>query len=345
MLLSKNKRVEMRFKMKRFTAAILQLALLLAMLFALSGCSEGKNVVLTTGMKKDEVFRISDLSCRLPEVMVYLTNLQNQYESIYGDGIWEAAGTDSSMEDQAKEQILAELAQVKAMVLLAESKEVALTKQEEDRVQAAAKEYYGSLSETEIVALNVSEELLTGMYEEYALSQKVYRQIIDSVNPEISDDEARTVTILAIRTEEETAAQKALEQVSAEGADFETLAETLSEDTTISYSFGKGEADPAIEQAAFELGKNEISRVVSASDGYYVLKCISTFDEAQTKANKEKIADKRRNEAFSGEYNTFIDTLPRQLNEELWATVGLVHDEAVTTESFFAVYDKYFTVE
>ena len=51
---------------------------LLMMLF-LSGCkSDGENtrVVLTTGFSKNEIFRIENKSCTLPEVMVFLTNIQ-----------------------------------------------------------------------------------------------------------------------------------------------------------------------------------------------------------------------------------------------------------------------------
>ena len=330
---------------KRNAATALAAGLLLFMMLIFAGCKEGKHVVLTTGFKKNEIFRLSDESCLLPEVMVYLTNMQNQYESIYGEEIWEAARTEKSMQEQAREQVLAELAQIKAMVLLAESRGVVLDERETDRANAAAREYFASLNKTEISLLGVNEELLGKMYRDYAISQKVYRQIIDSVNPEISDDEARTVTVQAIRFLSEADARDALEQVRAEGADFESLAEKLSKDPQIVYSFGKGDVDAAVEKAAFELGKNEISGVVQGAKGYYILKCISTFDEAQTKANKEKITGLRRSEAFAAEYETFVDTLPRQLNEELWSTVVMIQDPEVTTGTFFEVYEKYFTVE
>ena len=42
------------------------------------------------------------------------------------------------------------------------------------------------------------------MYGEYALAAKVYRQIVENVNPEISDDEARTITVEAIRVSDRT---------------------------------------------------------------------------------------------------------------------------------------------
>ena len=49
-----------------------------------SGCGAGgmaqaSRVVLTTGFGSDEVFRIEGISATLPELMVYLTNMQNQY--------------------------------------------------------------------------------------------------------------------------------------------------------------------------------------------------------------------------------------------------------------------------
>ena len=330
---------------KRSAATALAAGLLLLMMLLFAGCGQGKNVVLTTGMKKNEVFRISDKTCLLPEIMVYLTNMQNQYESIYGTGIWESAQTKGSMEEQAKEQVLAELAQIKAMVLLAQSRGTVLDQMEEDRVNAAAREYYASLNAAEIKALGVNAELIAAMYKDYALARKVYGQIIGSVNPEISDDEARTVTVVAIRLIGETEAREVLELAREEGADFESLAERRSKDTQITYSFGKGEMDRAIEKAAFELGKNEISSVIKGEDGYYVIKCINTFDEAQTRANKEKIADQRRSEAFAGVYESFVDTLPRQINEELWNTVEMIRDEEVTTGSFFATYEKYFAIE
>lgn len=61
----------------------------------LTGCGRfdisNTKVVLTTGFDKDEIFRIETISCTVPEVMVYLTNAQNQYESVYGSEIWGAS--------------------------------------------------------------------------------------------------------------------------------------------------------------------------------------------------------------------------------------------------------------
>ena len=47
-------------------------------------------------------------------------------------------------------------------------------------------------------------------------------------------------------------------------------------------------------------------------------------------------------EAFYEKYDNFVAGLTRDLNEKLWEKVEFIHDERVTTSSFFTIYDKYF---
>lgn len=248
----------------RIPTALFCVFVVFAGLLAGCGKKEGAKVVLTAGFKKDEVFRIADASCTLPEVMVYLANLQNQYERIYGADIWNAKVGEDSLAKRVKEQVLAQLAQMKAMALLAQKKEVTLTEQEEERVVAAARDYFTSLSQEEAAVLGVTEKLVVRMYQEYTLARKVYRQIVEGVNPEISDDEARTITVQAARVGSRQQAWEIRRQVLEEGADFASVAKQYNEEGVFSWSFGQGEVDLAIEVAAFDLGKDEISDVVEA---------------------------------------------------------------------------------
>ena len=93
---------------------------------------------------------------------------------------------------------------------------------------------------------------------------------------------------------------------------------------------------------ALTLEEYEISDVVETEFGYHIIKCISTFDREETDANKIKIVEQRREEAFGQEYDAYVATLTRNLNEELWDSVNFIHDEEVTTQNFFEVYAQYF---
>ena len=340
-------------------------ALLTVLLLLLSGCMDslkGSKVVLTTGFEKNEVFRIEDMSCTLPEAMVYLVNTKNRYESVYGREIWNVSLDGVTLEENIKETVLAQLAQQKTMNLLARQNGVVLSEEEEARVMQAAETYFQSLSEEEKSALQITVKDVEELYREYALARKVYQYIIKDINPEISDDEARTITVQYIyfRTcildgtgkkieyseeEKQEILRKAEEvrfQLKNEEADFEELILKYSDSEEGTCSFGKGEKDQAFEDAAFNLETDEISDIVETPDGYYLIKCISTFNRTETDANKVKIVEKRREEVFGQEYEDFVAALTRNLNEDLWQSVSLAGTENITTSDFFDVFDKYF---
>ena len=335
------------------------------MLLTLSGCEKGEGevkLVLTTGFKKDEIFRIETMSCTLPEVMVYLTNTQDQYESVYGAEIWKTNLNGVTLEESIKETVLAQLAQIKTMNLLAQQQGVSLDEAELEKAGEAAGAYFSSLNEAEQEAMQVTEETIRQLYSELALANKVYEYIIKDINPEISDDEARSITIqdILIKTYSQDGTGKRIEyeesaredayrrareillQAQEEGNDFESLVVQYSEGEKSTYSFGKGEMEEAFENAAFNLETGEISGIVETEDGFHIIKCISTFNREETDANKIKIVEKRREEVFGQEYNAFVDSLTRTLNEELWNSVAFLKGDEIVTKDFFDVYHQYF---
>ena len=92
----------------------------------------------------------------------------------------------------------------------------------------------------------------------------------------------------------------------------------------------------------FSLETGEVSEVVETEAGYEIIKCLSTFDREQTDLNKLTIVEERRREVFGQEYDAFVETLARQLNEKVWEEMALLHDEELETTGFFDVYAKYF---
>ena len=69
-----------RSRVRKFNTVFLCL-FFCAVIYAVTGCGSDLSdtkVVLTTGLNKDEVFRIESVSCSKPEMMVYITNMQNQ---------------------------------------------------------------------------------------------------------------------------------------------------------------------------------------------------------------------------------------------------------------------------
>ncbi|MCR5591115.1 MAG: peptidylprolyl isomerase [Lachnospiraceae bacterium] len=334
--------------------------------FALIGCGRDTlptEVVLTSDFLEDEVFRLEGHPCMKNEIMVYLANSENQYSEVFGNRIWTVPVGDGTLEDSYKDNILARIAQIKTMNLLASEYNVSLDENEEAKAAAAAREYYDTLTDAERSYLDVDADTIAKLYREFATANKLYEAVTAEINPEISDDEARTITVrtILIKTyrldangtripyneEEKKSALSRIAQIQqriADGEAFEMLAADYNEDTRNEYSFGRGVMPEAFEEAAFNLGAGEVSDIVETDYGYHLIYCITTFNPEETDANKIKIVEKRKQEAFDEVYNSFVATLTSNLNKPLWDSIHYNSGGAVTTTDFFEIYDKYFTI-
>ena len=330
----------------------------LAVLFLLPGAAcARRDIVITTGFGATELMRINNKTCYLPEMMLYLTTIQNQYEDVYGKELWNQYRDGESLEKRVKDMVLAKIAQVKVMNLMAESYGLSLDERETEAVKKASESFYESLNDKEREVLNVTEEDIVSFYSEYALANKVYEYVIRDINPEISDDEARTITVQAIliktytfdargnrieyseRTQKEAAERARLvRDLAVAGEDsFEALSARYNEGDETTFTFKRGEMEETFEEAAFSLDKDEVSDVFVTSEGYVILKCVSDFDIDETQLNKVEILAARKEAVFDETYDEFLETLSKTLNEKLYDSIIMIHDKDVKTKTFFDV--------
>jgi len=350
-----------RFKQLNLCRVVI--LVILNCMILLTGCSaEPKTVVLTAGFAKDEVFRIENEVCYLPEALVYLTNIKNSYVAVYGPDILTVNSNGVALSDSIKDNALADISQIKAMNIEAKKLNMSLDDDEISKVVEAKNDYYASLSSTEIEYLGITEESLYQMYYEYALACKYYNELIKDINPEISDDEARTITVQHIflktysisddgtrvdftPSEKEQVRTRAgmIRNQAVDGEhDFEELVYEYTEGSTDEYSFSLEEAEPTFGTAAFNLGKNEISPVIESQYGFHIIKCVSTFNLDETAANKLRITEEKKEEVFGREFEAKVENFITEMNDELWNSISLTYDEDVNTQSFFEIYHKYF---
>lgn len=314
--------------------------LLLACCLLLSGCGNTK-IVVTTGLASDELFRIGDASCSLSEALVYLMNQKGSYEKVYGLGMWEHSLGGMTMEEYLKNQVVSELAQVKSMTLLAQEQEIVLTEEETARCEEASAEYFAALSTDETELLKVDQETIRDMYEDYCLAFKAYRQITEEVSVEISDDEARIIELQQMFLPEEGLAEELKERLE-NGEDFGTLASNYSRLSQTTLFIARGDKGGEYEEIAFDLDNEEISDVFGADGGYYILKCLNTYVEEESEANKLQVAQRQKTERFQGIYTELMKDTLSEFQDRLWERVSFADYGDVETSSFFEIYQKYF---
>lgn len=313
----------------------------LAFAMSVTGCGLGNTeVVWTSQLNNSTVFRIQNEDCSLSDAKVILVNYRNLYENIYGSEVWQKDHSGKNMEEYVKDVTLNQLAKMKTMVLLAQSKGVALTEEEEAAVEQAAQAYYESLSKEEIRYLNVSKISLEELYSDLALATKLYTQLTGGVDEEVSDDDARVMVVRQIvLTDQETAdvVAKKLEK----GESFESLCSFYSSGSNAKVTLYKQDNSDAVNEALSGLGDGDISPCVEEDGKFYFYQVIEKIDRELTEENKVTIVKKRASEAFDNVYAQFCEDLPSTYNHKLWDEFTVDTDVTLSTHSFFEVFDQY----
>ena len=320
--------------------AVLLVAAVMAGSFSGCGLMENTEIVFTTGLSGEQLFKIGKSVCTLPEAMIYVMDYQRQYEGVYGVEMWEHDFGGITFENYVKDTIVDQLASMKAITLLAGDYEVSLSSDEEKKVSQAAEDYYGALTEEQIEYMDLELKDVESLYRDHALSGKVYEEITKDVNTEVSDDEARIITVQQIRLDSAETAQSVKEQLD-EGRDFAAVASSYSLDSQVTYTFGRGEHDAAYEEAAFALENDQVSDVIETEDGYYILKCVNNFDQEATEDNKVTMVEKRRDELFESVYEKLVADTPSQFNSRLWEKVHFADWTGEMPPDFLAIYEEY----
>ena len=308
----------------------------------LAGCKiGGKEIVFELGSDNDYVFSVGESKCSQKQARLFLCNYQNLYGNAYGVNLWDYDFEGDSLEEYVKGITLDELTKIVCMDIVSQEQEIALTEKEHKLVKKAAEEYYKSLSDDELSFMKVSQSDVVEIYETYALAEKLYKNLTEGVNTEVSDDDARVIRIQQICVSDKKNADAVSEKLAA-GEAFETVAGEYSTCTTSQLTVSRGELPKELEEVAFELANDEISQAVKTTGGYYFIKCINKFEEDLTEANKVNILNQREKEQFNDVYEDFVGNAVFYLNEDVWNEIKIDKSLDIKTDSFFEIYDKYF---
>lgn len=324
---------------KRFMAGILCLVLMVATV--LTGCSIGKRqIYFDSKSGRGDVFKIGELSCPKEEAKVYLANYKNLYGNLYGTDLWTEEYDTDEMEGSIKDAVLSHLTKVYALNVYALQQEITLSAAEEEQVEKAAKEYYDSLNRKERSYTGASKSDIQQMYQRYALAEKVYVQLMDTVDGNVSEDEARVMDTYVLMVKDEKLANKIDKKIK-NGATFERLASSYNELDSMKSTFGRGTYDKAIEDVVFSLDNDEVSSKIETKDGYYFFQCINKYNEQLSEENKSVIVEQRQRQAMEDVKSAIEKAYYSHFNTKLWNKIEAPTSADVTTNSFFITLDSY----
>lgn len=323
----------------RFAAAVL--AVLLAL--GCAGCRVGgEEVTINQGMTENELFMIGGKSCPLPVMKLLLVNNMNLHSKSYGIDLLknEDLKVKKKLEQYVKNISMNEITQVYCMMALADEREVTLTDEELELTKWAGEDCFRSLSEDESAYLGITQEQVQEIYAKYALAEKLYGLLVENVNEEVSDDEARVMEIRQIFVTDEARAKQAIADLEAE-MEFSTVAANYNEAGQIAVTLERGMLPKEAEDVVFSMESGETSELVAVEKGWYIFYCDNKYDEELTEIHKSDIVAARKVEAFREIYEPFVSTLESQLNESVWNKLSIQDMEQFESANFYEIYDKY----
>ena len=278
-----------------------------------------------------------------PQIMVIAVTERNRYEQVYTDEIWDAVMEGGeTFEEYLLGQVRIFMENMKTMTLLAEDREITLSTGEQDRVRRLARNYYSGLSRTEIEYMGISEEDVAVLYHDYYIANKVVEKLTEGLDLEVSDSEAKIITIREMKFHDRAGADLAYGKLQQEGSDFSAVAREVTGASPQERSIGRGEEPEALEEAAFGLTAGQVSQVVELEDGYCLIQCVNDYEMDATRERKAQIYKERKNWAFQQIYSQFQSEHKMSIPEEVWSQITFQGGEDVETADFFSLYEKEF---
>ena len=296
-------------------------------------CGCGVKETLLSGRKSEREYGKA-------ETMVIVTTERLRYEELYTDKIWDTVVDESgtTFEETLLSQIHDFLKELKTMSRMADEEKITLSGKERELVKQAAAQYMENLKNAGDGS-EIDRDVVESLYEDYWKAERLVETLTESVNLEVSDSEAKVITVDEIVLSDRNQADETLKKVQTEGTDFLTVAKAVSEAQEIEKKISRGMRSDAYEQAAYALSTGEISDVIESDGKYYILRCVNDYDEAATKIRKEEMIREKKNEAFYEIYSEYAANVHLTRDDSLWQNLSITDGEK-TSADFFEIFEK-----
>ena len=322
--------------MKRKWIGILCLILCVC---SFSGCTiNDHQVFFSGGTGFKNVFRIGDLKCPDKEVKLYLATYRNLYGTVGDTEIWDGDFQTDTIYDSLKKSVVSHLTRVYALNIYAEENEISLSDKEVSSVENAAEEFYSGLSKADRKALKLSKSDIEEYYLRYALAEKVYFDLMNQVDNEVSEDEARVMDAYVLYTTKDDTAVY-VEQALNSGQSFATLLNMYGTGDKGLRSIPRGTMPQEVEKVIFQLEDGQVSGMITAEDGYYFVSCVSKYNAELSESNKANVVAKRKAQVIADIVALQNENYYSELNEDLLNKTEVAN--TVETKNFFTVLDSY----
>ncbi len=285
----------------------------------------------------ETIIKIDNEEISYSEVILYLKYIQSYYENIFGEGIWDYNLGETTVGELAKEDVIDTIIERKIIKKQWENYEIDITEEDEIKINNDSTDYLKNITQEDTKYYGFTSEEVYQFLFDNLMAERVYDAATMDVDTDVPDEVAKQITIQYIlvstrRTDENgnmiemTQEKKNLAYIKAQELlteaatveDFVSFSKSNTDSVEVELTIGKDDLEKVIGDAAFALKTGEMSNIVEASDGYYIIYCLDDYNEDATLEKKEEVIDERQSEKFIELFEQWQKDIEIEVNEEIW---------------------------
>ena len=273
---------------------------------------------------KSPVIAVGETTITYDEYKAYYYFMSSQYETLLTDDVWRyKTENDKTIGQEAIEETLRLIIQVKVICKEAKRAGVELEADEKEDADYAATQYLKDVSSSDKKNNGLSEDIITGIFEENKLAQKMYNVVAGEV--ETSDVSGaiayKTQLIFKKKGDDAEKVRQKMEELKKEIASseksFYTYAISESEADDIETIVGSLDERKNLYNTVTVTKNNVVSQVVEEDDGYYLALILEKpNDELNTEYINDVIST-RQTKAFQTSYDGWSENYDVEVSDLL----------------------------
>lgn len=311
--------------MKKFRVLSIVICLVIMATAFLGGCKKGSSNTSAGNTEADKkaekavkvekkaltpgsvVIAVGDEAVEYREFMTYMYMLKDRYQDSIDDNIWSYNFEDGrSFEYMAKEETVSLITELKVISKEAKDFGIELGDDEKEDIKKYAQTVFDEMPSEETSEYGIDADLIAKIYMENELANKVYDACMSGIDTNIDENTVKQITVQYLYKNAANVTDsdmQKLKKAAGRSDDFKSFAESNTEADNTELTFGYGDMSEEFTNAAFALTPGQLSEIIAADGGYYIIYCVSNYNEEATNRKKEQIIAAEQKKIFEEKYS------------------------------------------
>lgn len=319
---------------------IIAMLICVSMCLVLTACGGGEAPEETTSTEKavsvsnskpdveSVVISVGKTTVNYNEYRAYYYFMKNPFEGIFGDEVWNynKAGTaGKTLRQEAVEAVLRLIIQVKVICKEAALQKVTLGTDEKEQATHSAKTLCDSLSDDVKEQNGLDVNMLTRIFEENKLAQKMYNIEIGKVNANLTAEQVKAARVQLIfwkaddknRAEVKKKAEQVRQSLAGSQGNFYSVAKSNTEAQEIETLVGASDERTNLAKAVLGMSQGAISNVMDEKDGFYIAYCVEPDSKEIEEQYRNQVILEKQTKAFQDAYEGWSEQFEVKVSKAL----------------------------